>query len=243
MNNFWDIPALLDWIQQERPSDTKTEELLTSLSRSSRIFGYHMKSARDAFENFQDDDHLMMMVGIFGFGEDEGEAFRDASIASEANLIALINVTRNAYDIFAQVVNTLVLNNHFSTHDCNINHVCSELPTSELKTILKGAVSSGWWYYLSDFTNTVKHRQLLKQDQSICFVENVSGARVERFTYEKPAKKSAFMKNGKFGEHRSHPGYWVNEVLMGAIEVHNEIRACGQAVNRLLITSPITAAP
>lgn len=239
MNNAWDVPALQEWIQKERSSNTKAVELLRSLSRSSKIFGYHMKLARDAFADFQDDDHLKMTVGIFSFGDDEGEgeAFIHAILVSEANLIASISVVRNSYDIFAQVVNTLVLGNRFEFHDCNIHGVYRELEPSELKTTLGRVLFSGWYYYLSDFTNTIKHRQLLKHDPSISFVKDISGVMVERFTYERPISIKTGKKYDKFGEHRSYPSYWGREVLQGVIEVHNEIRACGQAVNRLLMPS------
>jgi len=235
-SEVWDVPALVEWVQRERAGDLKTVELLGSLSRSSRIFRYHMVLARDAFKDFKDDDHLKMTVGMFGADEDEGVAFENAKLVSEANLIASINVVRNSYDIFAQVVNSLVLDNPFKVHDCNIHGVCRTLAPSELKTTLERVVSSGWYYYLSDFTNTIKHRQLLKHDPSISFVENISGGKIERFTYERPIQPSAKSKtSNRFGEHRSHPSYWVRDVLQGAVEVHNEIRACGQFVSRMLM--------
>ena len=235
MSNAWDIPALQKWIQQERSSNTEAAGLLRSLSRSSNIFRYHMRLARDAFMDFKDDDHLKMTVGMLSFDADE--AFVHATLVSEANLIASINVVRNSYDIFAQVVNTLVLGNRLKVHDCNIHGVLRSLESSELKAALDRAVSSGWYYYMSDFTNTIKHRQLIKHDPSISFEEGVSGGKIERFTYEKPVRVKGSKPSDKFGDHRSYPSYWVHEVLQGAAEVHNEIRTCGQAVSRILMPS------
>jgi hypothetical protein len=236
MSQVWDLPALMNWVERERAGDSHAAALLRSLGRSSRIFYYHAILARDSFLEFKDDTQLKMTAAIFGADADDGEAFQHAAVKNEANLIASINVVRNSYETFAQTVNALLLNGAIELHKCNIHKVISNLPHCELREKLERAVESGWYLYLSDFTNTIKHKQLIHYGLTVSFKDNISGGRIDRFTYEKPDKNgNDSMNQKKLGEHRSYPSYWVSQVLEGVSEVHNGIAECGKLLNQMVI--------
>ncbi len=221
----WNLKELRDYIRKNRPADGELlVEITNSLSRSREIFEYHKKLARDAFEAFNaenDPTGMLFAEHVFGVAEKD-YLLTDASLASEANLIACISVTRNAFDSFGQLLNGLVVLEP-CTGNFYIHNVLKKLPGGELKRQLNIATSSAWYEYMQAFTNTVKHRQLIKHNSSLSFVEDRRGGKVKGFKYK-----------GK-----DYADYWVQDVLQGAVEVQNSLVTCGRALNRLYINGEV----
>ncbi|MDH4554789.1 hypothetical protein E8F11_06295 [Pseudomonas sp. BN417] len=221
MISAWNLKELRDRIRENRPVDGESlVEITNSLGRSREIFEYHKKLARDAFEAFNtenDPTGMLLAEHVFGVTE-KNDLLTEANLASEANLIACISVTRNAFDSFGQLLNGLVVpepcTGNFYIHD-----VLKKLPAGELKDQLKIATSSAWYEYMQAFTNIVKHRQLIKHNSSLSFVEDRRGGKVNGFKYK-----------GK-----DYTDYWVRDVLQGTVEVQNSLVTCGRALNRLYI--------
>lgn len=225
MKSAWDLSHVRTHI---RSLGTDMQWLLStvdSVQQSLCIYEYHKGLARDAFEDFHiknDPDGIKLFAGYMRMGADR--ALEEAKLASEANLIAIINITRNAFDIFAQIINALVLPNPWTVEQCDFNKVRKRLPSSPFKAELDRVESLHWFRYLAGFSNITKHRSLISQEPSQKFDEQTKaylggGAEVAQFEYMGMPYQS----------------YWVSEVLEGTVEIHNEIVGLGIAFNRLCL--------
>lgn len=188
MTTTWKLKQLREWIETTRPEDSQTADLPKSLSRSAFIVKYHARLARDAFAEFKqpDDNNDKMFVAMMSFDPD----FSRAALVHEANVIAAIHTVRNYGDIFAQLVNTLLVPVPILEKDCNFGKVANKLPESALKQRMLELNSSHWFRYLAAFSNISKHRRLLQSKPSVSFEEGVSGLRVEKFSYTFSSKEA-----------------------------------------------------
>lgn len=221
MSTAWNLKELRDGVLRTKLHDTKEIiEIISSLGRSCEIFDYHKCLARDAFQEFsvKNDPHgIKFARELFHLNKNQ-ETLGQAKIESEANLIACISTTRNSYDSFGQLVNSLLiatpLKGNFYVHD-----VARALPSGRLKTELSSAVSSDWFKYANAFMNTVKHRQLITHNASISFIDENRGGKVRSFHH----------KGKPYQEH------WVREVLEGTVELQNALVICGRALNEAFL--------
>ncbi|MCY1428270.1 hypothetical protein D9M71_441470 [compost metagenome] len=217
----WSLKELRDRVTTTQPSNAKSIiEIINSLGRSREIFDYHKCLSRDAFAAFNtenDPSGAEFAKHAFGCGGDE-DIFWRAGLASEANLIACISITRNSFDSFGQLLNYLVVTTPCKGH-FYIQHVLNALPAGQLKDQLNVAISSDWFGYVHAFMNTVKHRQLITHNASISFIDDNRGGKVLGFEHK--------------GKH--YTGRWVREVLKGTVELQNSLTACGRELNRLYL--------
>jgi hypothetical protein len=221
MRRSWDLSVLREHIRSLSSNQQWLLSTVDSVSHSLLIYQYHKSLARDAFAAYQvehDPDGLKMFVGAMMMGTDP--QFEDAKLASEANLIAAINITRNTFDIFAQLLNALVLPYPLGVELCTISKVRDRLPEGTLKAEVTQITRLPWFRYMSGFSNTIKHRQLISHEPSSKHDPNTNeylggGAEVAAFEHQK----------------RNFESYWVQEVLEGTVEMHNEIVALGRALN------------
>jgi hypothetical protein len=221
MSKTWDLAALKDHVRTITPNKDWLLSTVDSVSHSLHIYQYHKSLARDAFAAYHvehDPDGIKMFAGAMMMGTDD--EFEDAKLASEANLIAAINITRNTFDIFAQIVNALALPHPLGIEHCTISKVRDGLPKGALKMEIKRVTQLPWFRYLSGFSNTIKHRQLVSHEPSQKHKEHTGeylggGAEVAAFEHQG----------------RKFKGYWVQEVLEGTVEMHNEIVSLGIALN------------
>ncbi|WP_440092831.1 hypothetical protein ACTACL_01440 [Pseudomonas syringae] len=221
MPRKWDLLALKEYIRTLNPNKDWLLSTVDSVSHSLLIYQYHKSLARDAFAAYQvehDPDGIKMFAGAMMMGTDD--EFEDAKLASEANLIAAINITRNTFDIFAQLVNALALPHPMNIEQCTISKVRDCLPGGALKAEIIRVTRLPWFRYLSGFSNTIKHRQLVSHEPSSKHHESTGeylggGAEIAAFEYQG----------------RKFKGYWVHEVLEGTVQIHNEIVMLGIALN------------
>lgn len=224
MRRRWDLPALKDHIRTSEPDKKWLLSTVDSVYQSLCIYQYHKNAARKAFAAYHadhDPDGIKMFAAAMMAGSDEElEEFAAAKIASEANLIAAISITRNTFDIFAQIVNAIALPNPIPIEDCTISKVRDTLPEGPLRKEITRATKLHWFRYLAGFSNTIKHRQLISHKPS---------QKYEKGTGEYlggGAEVAAFEHNG-----RKFKSYWVHEVLEGTVEMHNEIITLGITLN------------
>jgi hypothetical protein len=155
--------------------------------------------ARDALKGIIDNrnlsNNLELVLGVSG----KQRNYKYAMLVSEAHIISCILTTRSIYDIFAQLLNGLLLERKIPVHLCDITKVRKHLPQSRLKEELGELLLSDWFEYIVAFTNTAKHRNLIGHNLTVSSEENIAGVRIEQFPY-----------NGK-----TYPAYWANEVLEG----------------------------
>lgn len=221
MRRSWDLSILREYIRSFSSNQQWLLSTVDSVSQSLLIYQYHKKLARNAFAAYQveqDPDGLKMFVGAMMMGTDD--QLEDAKLASEANLIAAINITRNTFDIFAQLLNALALPSPLCVEHCTISKVRDSLPEGTLKAEVTRVTRLPWFRYMSGFSNTIKHRQLVSHEPSSKHHPSTNeylggGAEVAAFEHQKRKFKS----------------YWVQEVLEGTVEMHNEIVTLGIALN------------
>lgn len=226
MRRRWNLPALKEHIRTIEPDKNWLLSTVDSVSHSLFIYQYHKSLARNAFAAYHvehDPDGIKMFAATMMMGGDD--EFEDAKLASEANLIAAINITRNTFDILAQLVNALALPQPLAIDRCDFTKVRDKLQESTLKAEISRVSQLHWYRYLAGFSNTIKHRQLITHTPSQKHEEKTGrylggGAEVASFDY----------RDDKF------TSYWVQEVLEGTVEMHNEIVSLGITLNEHCLT-------
>ncbi|MCP3750988.1 hypothetical protein [Pseudomonas sp. SBB6] len=221
MDNSWNLTALRTAINARKPKQhDRLIEIINSLGRSSQIFEYHKRLARDAFTAFdEENDPKGIKYASHFFGcEDDQDAIQEADLISQANLISCIATTRNAYDSFGQLINSLVLPKPLTTK-FYIFEVRDKLPAGKLKRRLNKALSSKWFAYTHAFMNEIKHHRLIVHRPTISFIDENRGGKIAGFKH----KSKAF------------PEYWVREALEGTVELQNSLVACGKLLNQLYL--------
>lgn len=211
----WNLEELRTRIRVSHSDPDQALELINSIECSIYIFRYHMETARDALKgiiNESEPQGLENIMLALGSSEKQSE-FAHAQIVSEANIIGCLYTARNLWDVFAQLINTLVLIKPLAVSSCDISRVAPLMPPSSLKEKLEELLQSHWYTYVTAFINTTKHRQLVQHIMT--FSENRAGIQIGSFTYNS----------------KSFKAYWGHEVLEGAIEVKNAIIQCGRLLN------------
>ena len=213
----WNLEELRTRVRTARSEADQVLELINSISRSVQIFRYHMETARDALKGIvnetepQGPENFMLILGA----SEKQDEFAYAKIVSEANIIGCLYTARSLWDLFAQLVNALVLVEPLAVSACDIRSVVAVMPASPLKARLDGILKSHWYTYVAAFINTTKHRQLVQHMMTVSIEEDRAGIRIGGFTYCAKSFKT----------------YWGHEVLEGAIEVKNAIIECGRLLN------------
>lgn len=214
----WRIKELKEHISRRFPQrSAEIVELVDSIDRYTLLFRYHSMTARDALDDFVDKNEpagRRNMELVLGSSEDYGE-YAYAKIVQEANLIGAISTVRSSLDVFAQLVNELVLSGSIQVQDCTVNRVRERLSPGQLKTALDSLLDSSEYRYISGFTNTVKHRRLVRHAFYILFEENRAEVSVGEFTFQK----------------QSFPRRWGIDALQDAHAVSNHLIGCGKALN------------
>lgn len=217
MSTAWNLKELRTYVGTHRDSDRFTLELIDSVSQSDSIFVYHMITARDALKgilNYEEPQGTENMLLVLG-GSDRQKDFHYAKIVSEANLIGYIHTARNLLEIFAQLVNRLSLGGCIDVAKCTPKAVASKLPSSELKTKFEELLISHWYRYTIAFTNTIKHRQFVRHQVSISFIDNVVGIQVGAFEYDGTPYQT----------------YWAHEFLQGVVDLKNGVIDLGRSLS------------
>jgi hypothetical protein len=222
MRTPWNLIVLREHIRRSRGKDAEAlEEIVKSIRKSVDIFRYHLITARDALKGILGDNPSVDRALEIVWREQPSE-YRYAMIVSEAHILGCFLITRNMYDIFAQLVNRLVLNSSLSDRDCDIWKVYEELDASDLRTQIGQLLDSDWFGYVSAFVNTIKHRSLVQHNFRVSFEDNVAGIILGAFEFKS----------------RSHPSYSATEALEGVTEVKNRIVVCGRVLNAHCGLSP-----
>jgi len=191
--------------------------VLDSICRYVDIFQYHLVLARDAMKAVVvvDDPHRIENTKyVLGLSEKQKE-YALAKVASEANILGCIHSTRALLDVFAFLVNGLLLGTCIPASKCDIRSVAVALPDSPLKRRLQELLGSTWFAYLSAFVNTAKHRQLVPHAFWVSFESADVGIRLDGFEYNGVAYSSLS----------------VDDLLRGIIEVQRAVVDSGKLLN------------
>ena len=218
---MWNLKELRETIHADRSDSEAILGIVHSIDRYIEIFLFHLYGARDALDEVIDPnaaDQIEAMAVAFG-ASDRQEEYHYAKVASEAHILGDAHSARSMFDVFAFLVNSLVLSGAIPESRCSIQRVVDRLPSSPLKHELEGLLDSYWFGYVSAFVNVAKHRMLASHSFQVGFDDRYTGIRVGAFEY-----------NGT-----KYPPYKVREFLEGVLEVKNKIVNCGALLNSQVV--------
>lgn len=213
--NKWSLTDLRALVRSKADDPQKIISAINSIDRLGGIFVYHLEQAREALKPFFSSDSKVDPVRLVLGGHPYQQSFQLACLVNEANTIALLYTTRSIYDIFAQLLNSLILDNRYSLKQCDIKKVRRALEEGEMKKQLNGLLDSTEFEYVDGFVNTAKHRHLVQQITTLDFESNKVGVKFAGFSYNK-----------------YFPALWSDEVLVLALHVKNQIVEAGILLNK-----------
>lgn len=220
----WNLAEIIDYINNHKcfsPDKKRSSiEIVNSIGRSIDIFRYHGVTIHREAERFfknKDIPELERFLMLSGISQHQA-AYETSRLACEGNFIACVHTVRNMYDIFSQLINDLILDSAIADNVCDLNKVISALHETPLKEALSNLKNSDSFYYISAFSNTVKHRVLVRSTSRIAMSQDRFEPHINSFEY-----------NG-----RQHHGRWMMAALSDVEDVLNSIIHCGIYFNDLL---------
>ncbi|WP_461521269.1 hypothetical protein [Porticoccus sp.] len=217
----WHVEKLRDLVRENYDEPESLIRVINSVSRYIGIFVVHLVGARDTMKPVVGegmDPNPGKLKYIFGAAEDQND-FMAAKLETEAHFLGFVHSARSIFDVFAFLVNKLLLNSLIPEDKCYLDPVLKKLPDSELKNELNALKNSSSYSYVVAFVNTSKHRYLIDQPYVLNIPEGRVGIRISRFEYK--------------GE--SFPEYWIEEALELVLAAKNRIIACGNALNAAVL--------
>lgn len=221
----WNLKEIRDYIDciENLSAQNKKHlvEIVNSIDRYVLIFRYHGRliykelAAHFKNEEISDPEKFSLVMGL----SPRQAAYEYSWIACEANFISCVHTVRNMYDVFSQIVNSLILNNSISPEKCNILRVKNELQPSTLKNEINKLLESEWFGYVGALSNTIKHHRFIKGTPRITLADNRFELRMNGFEYK-----------GK-----TYDDYWISDALKGIESVQNQIINCGNILNNELL--------
>lgn len=153
MANTWHIPHLENSLKQMENSKEHVERI-KSVSRAIDIFEYHLYTAKDSNDSIEASNPREAMELVF-IPEGKHQSVFETKLAIQANTQASIHSARSIYDLFAQLVNGLLLAEPLAVHKCDFFKLKDKLPESELKEHLNQLSSTQEFLYVNAFVNTL----------------------------------------------------------------------------------------
>lgn len=223
MSDSWNLPALRSHVESLGETKRHLLAAVESIDRYKKIFRYHVSTAIHSMDGIlnekdpYDPINLRSTLGTFL----ETAEFRRAEVICDANVLGCMHAARSLFDVFSHLVNELVLGGILSPRDCDLRKVIQKLAPSQLKSDLELLKDSKWFRYVSAYVNAAKHRFLVSQSTHLAFDVEFVGVRIASFEFD--------------GD--SYPEISLRELLLGVIEVKNQIIKCGNTLNSQLNVS------
>ncbi|HHA2571641.1 TPA: hypothetical protein ACOEN9_000213 [Stenotrophomonas maltophilia] len=217
----WDLATLRKHVRQTTEDPTVALAYISSVSNTGVIFQYHIGLAFDALKRIPIPENGSEVSAFEAIIDPSREHMQDLLVI-RANVLSCIHLVRNAYDLFAQLCNALLLAQPLDESKATLYMVRKSLPRSPLKDLLDSIASSEWFRYVNDYSNTSKHRALVQQSMFLSLEDGVGGVRTVAFSHDG----------------REYPAYELMELLEGILELKNQIVHCGNALNDLLLAQP-----
>jgi hypothetical protein len=224
MKETWQLNELREYIDRKYGVISRERETLDSLARYDGLFVYHIQTARDGMKGIIENSTEFTLTNVeYALGvSSRQKEFYKAMLVSEANMLACIHAVRALYEVFAQLVNFLLLNELLTVKECNLHKVTEKLHDSELKSLLEELLKYDEYVYVAAFVNTAKHRYLVGQ---VLNVEANSG------------NAELFVREFEYGCTKFDRRSFAN-TLIGAIAVKNRVIRCGQVLNAMIGVKP-----
>ena len=219
----WNLNELIEYIRVHTGDAISHIERVDSLDRTLDVFMYHYDEALSAIKRIEpksEMDAVRLVLTPKALKEDVSKE----KMVIQANTLAAIYNVRAANDIFAQLINGLVLPEKLSIDRCDINKVFEAIDNSNLKSQLSNLLISDNYTYISDFVNTIKHRNLILFGAEVSFKTGESGVKFKGFEYKE----------------RRHEQRWALDVLEMTMDIKCLIADAGIELNKLrLVKSQI----
>lgn len=220
----WDIESLRNHIERLGSDYAHLIETVNSISRSTDLYRFHLFAARDWSTELYDGepDDFQASKHIFGVADNQRE-FRLARLSNQAHLIACTNMMRSRWDMFAQLVNGLLLSFEVDASRVSIKGVQLKLPAGSFKDQLDETLSSPDFLYFSDFSNLSKHRLLIQQGYFVSFTGEEPDIKISAFTYERgnTQRSHVHMSGKQFIEKLNHV---ADQLVYCGIKLNEELK-------------------
>lgn len=216
MESSWHILELEAFVKETKNSKEHLERI-KSVSRTIELFEYHLYTAKKSNDSIGTPNLKQAMELIFTPKEKLAEVF-ETKLIIQANSQACIHTARSIYDLFAQLVNGLLLSEPLPLGMCDFFKIKDKLENSKLKDYLSELSATEEFLYVNAFVNTIKHRNLVSFDALADTGEGKIGVKFQPFIY-----------NGE-----TYPAMWAEEVLKQSLFVKNSIVKAGILLNRQL---------
>lgn len=213
----WSFKALRGHIKSRNEESELDLERIKSIDRAIDIYRYHLHQAKIQNDLVQAETPREQIKLIFP-PEENREEIWERKLAIQANTQACIHSARAIHDLFAQLVNSLILDSKVPVFKCDIYKVTKELHRSDLKEYLQELLGSDEFQYINAFVNTIKHRNIVEFGSLISFETNECGVRFKEFKFN----------GSKFDQ------MWAEDVLKFTLEVKNTVVTAGCILNREL---------
>lgn len=181
---MWDFCKLKNHLDTLGEKREHYAEYIESVSRTIDIYEFHKCEAFELLTKLEPDTPQEKMRLVFATGIERNK-LEHSVIAVQAHLHAALHNARSMYDIFAQLLNALLIVEPKPIHKCHIQDVCAALPNSELKVALDKLLESYEYKYVSGFVNIIKHRNLVQCATELDLAEDKASIRVKHFYYAK----------------------------------------------------------
>jgi len=213
----WNLKNLRDFVE-----NTKTEKYchldrINSIDRAICIFIYHLNLAKEANDRVEPSD-IREAMNLVLPSEEKMEDIWLEKIIIQANTQAALHSARAIHDIFAQLLNGLLLSDTIPIHSCDIAKVTRELSESKLKDYLTNLLVSEEFKYVNAIVNTIKHRNLVSFGAQISFRTGESGIQFREFKYRDV----------------TYTALWAEDVLKHSLSVKNSVVTAGIMLNEYL---------
>ncbi|EGQ9232893.1 TPA: hypothetical protein ACVU5U_001153 [Vibrio parahaemolyticus] len=211
---MWNIKQLKLHLETNSEISEKNADYLDSLSRCIEIFDYHKEEAYSVIEKFDSSDLKFGLKFVLSTGDQRAE-HEYSTLVAQAHIHAALQSSRAMYDIFAQLLNSLLAKEPIEIHRCDISKVFKLLPDGALKSQLEATLNGYDYSYVSGFVNTIKHRNLVQCGRQLDFIENRASIRIKSFSY--------------CGD--TYDPKWAVDVLQYGLNIRNNIVELGRLLS------------
>jgi len=130
----WNFKGLREYIKLCNKKSELDLERINSIVRAIDIYRYHMDQAKTQNDLVQAGTPREQIFPP----EERREDIWERKLVIQANIQACIHSARAIHDLFAQLINSLILNSKISVFKCDIKKVTEELQSSDFKKTLTG---------------------------------------------------------------------------------------------------------
>jgi hypothetical protein len=214
----WNTAALRSYLRESK-GGSESFELIWSIEHASRLFEFYKCEALRALElGWQPADesaNIENVIRVFEYGDEDQEA----ALQVEAHVMGCVNTVRSAFDFLATLINCHVLPVPVVKKRLYVDDVWRRVPPGLVRDALTTVSSSEAYAYIVAYSNTSKHRRIVKFGRWVDFQNNRAGLGPTEFGACEAPRHS----------HRT-----AREVLGYCVELWNGVVSTGIAINQHL---------